>query len=369
MDADWTAMNLTECTRQVARDFAAALSGGFNDLEGLLAESASLRLYRWDGLEGYSPRRRVIERLRDEWAAWTDTALEILSVMADGERATLEYRVQAADPAFGRFVEHYRTALLQVAAGRVAVLDLYCAEPVPTARRGQWTAPADLSPAALDALFANERFAFDVREPLPPELAGRFNLRENTGGSGGAHPGDNGMSDVRWSEAEADAKIEACIGWHRQRNIGFTWHVSPYDRPADLRERLEQHGLALAGEHIKMARLGLDDLDIPVNPDATVEIVTGDEEGVVDELVRIMAAGFHWTPEQAAERRAFGLARLRDPHVRTYETTYLADCSCAPAWRTWAAPPPCPSFAGSASTPPCCAGGWKTRAPGIITWR
>jgi hypothetical protein len=317
-------MNAKDCARQLAKDFAAALGGDFDALAGLLAEDATLRLYRWDGLEGYRPRQRIVDRLRAEWTGWSEPTLETLSVMADEQRATVEMRIQTTDPAYGRLVDHYRAVVLQTADGRVSVMDLYCAEPVPTARRGQWIAPADLSAAALDDLFANERFAFELREPLPPQLAGRFNLRENTGGSGDPHPGSNGMGDVRWSEAEADAKIAACIELHRQCGIGFTWHVSPYDRPTDLRERLERHGLALAGEHIKMARLGLDDLDIPVNLDAAVEIVTGDDEAAIDDLMRIVAIGFHFTPEQTAERRLGITERLRHPAVRAYNFTYLA---------------------------------------------
>jgi len=317
-------MNTTNQSRQLGHDFGAALAGDFDALAGLLTEDATLRLYRWDGLEGYRPRTRIIARLREEWASWPDAALETLTVMADSERATVEIRIQATDPAFGRLVDHYRAAVLQIADGRVSVIDLYCAEPVPTARRGNWIAPADLSPAALDDLFANERFAFDLREPLPNQLAGRFNLRENAGGSGDAHPGSNGVGDVRWSEAEADAKIEAYIESYRQRGIGFTWHVSPYDRPADLRERLERHGLVLAGEHVKMARLGLDDLDIAVNPEATVEAVTGDDEAAVDDLVRIMATGFHFTPEQTAQRRKDIGEALRNPAVRAHSASYLA---------------------------------------------
>jgi hypothetical protein len=316
--------------RQLAQRFAAALGGDFDALAGLLADDATLRLYRWDGLEGYRPRQRILDRLKSEWAAWPDARLETLTVMADDNRATVELRIQATDPAFGRLVDHYRTALLQVVEDKVAVIDYYCAEPVPAAKRGDWVAPAGLSPLALVDLFANERFAFELREPFPPNFSGLFNLRENAGGSGGAHPGSNGVGDVRWSEAEADARIEAYIEWHRQRGSGFTWHVSPYDRPTDLRERLERHGLALAGEHVKMARLGLDDLDIPTNPEATVERVTGEDEAAIDALLRIMAVGFHWTPEQVAERRPGVAQRLRQPVIQAYSFTYLARLGGAP---------------------------------------
>ena len=45
-----------------------------------------------DALEALDDER-VIERLRSEWAAWPDPRLETLSVVADGDRAAVEYRI------------------------------------------------------------------------------------------------------------------------------------------------------------------------------------------------------------------------------------------------------------------------------------
>jgi len=53
---------------------------------------------------------------------------------------------------------------------------------------------------------------------------------------------------MRWTAEEADRRIEEIIAYHRDRNIGFQWWVTPYDTPADLRARLERHGLVLAGD-------------------------------------------------------------------------------------------------------------------------
>jgi hypothetical protein len=46
----------------------------------------------------------------------------------------------------------------------------------------------------------------------------------------------------RWTAEEADRKIEETIAYHRERNIGFQWWVTPYDTPTDLRARLERVG-------------------------------------------------------------------------------------------------------------------------------
>ena len=91
---------------------------------------------------------------------------------------------------------------------------------------------------------------------LRPNSNWRGSLRGGQGGSGDAHPGSNFVGGKRWSAAEADQKIEETIAYHRERNIGFQWWVSPFDTPTDLRERLEKHGMVLAGDAAMMARLG-----------------------------------------------------------------------------------------------------------------
>jgi hypothetical protein len=63
--------------------------------ETVLSEDAALRLGRWDGGELYRPRQRVVQRLRDEWSAWPDPTLETFTLMADGDKVAIEYRIQA----------------------------------------------------------------------------------------------------------------------------------------------------------------------------------------------------------------------------------------------------------------------------------
>jgi ketosteroid isomerase-like protein/GNAT superfamily N-acetyltransferase len=307
----------------LARQFLAALaSGDPARLEAVLAEGAQMRVYGAQAAELHKSRPRVVARLHGEWAAWPDPALETLTVIAAGDRAAVEFRLQATE--HGRYVEHLRSAFLTVEDGRIAVVELYCPAPFPSARRTGWLAPPGLDAAGVRAVFAAIHYLGDVRENAPGDFAGRMSLTGFMGGSGGAHPGSNEVAGVRWTAEEADARIEAIIEQHRRQNAGFQWFVSPDDTPPDLAERLERHGLALAGEQALMARTRLDDLDLPVNPDVMVEIIDGSDEAAFDAVLQIVAVSFNWTPEQVAQRRPYHLARLRDPQVRAVETEFLA---------------------------------------------
>ena len=89
-----TTLTTSAAPRELAEQFLEALaSNSAASFENVLAADAGLRLGRWDGFEAYRPRERVIERLRSEWAAWPDPRLETLSVVADGDRAAVEYRI------------------------------------------------------------------------------------------------------------------------------------------------------------------------------------------------------------------------------------------------------------------------------------
>jgi GNAT superfamily N-acetyltransferase len=313
-------------TESIAQQFTFALAGpGRDALTALLTEDAGLRVYAWNGWEAYRPREHGVARLRDEWEAWPDARIEVLSELPGEGRTVLEFRIQATDPATGRYIKHIRSAFLTLAEGRIAMIDLYCPEPVPSAHRKGWIAPASLSEAEVNDLFATLHYAFDVREWMPPRMRGRMSLREMSGGSGDPHPGSNGVGGVRWPAEEADAKIEAVIERHRQQGVGFNWLVAPTDTPADLAQRLERHGLVLAGEQAMMARLGLDNLDdIPVNPDVTVEFLDGSDDKALQERIEIIAACFNWTPEQVAERGPGMAERIKDPRFRDEEFNYLA---------------------------------------------
>jgi predicted N-acetyltransferase YhbS len=317
--------------KELAQQFLAALAA--NDAahyEAVLSEDAALRLGRWDGSENYRPRRRVVQRLQEEWSAWPDPTLETFTIMAEGDKAALEFRIQATEN--DRYVEHNRSAFLTIKDDQIQIIDLYCLEPIPSARRKGWIAPATLTEAELHRLFESMMNSGDPREWVAPDESERTSLRGGMGGSGGAHPGSNGVGGMRWTTGEADRRIEEIIAYHRDRNIGFQWWVTPYDTPTDLRERLERHGLVLAGDAATMARLGLENLDdIPRNPNVTIEMLDGYDDAAVDALGQITMVCFHWSQEQVDERRPGWVERMRDPKFREKEANYLARLNGQPA--------------------------------------
>jgi GNAT superfamily N-acetyltransferase len=313
-------------THDLGRQFLDALAANTPAaFEAVLAGDAGLRLMRWDGAEVYRPRQRVVERLQAEWSSWPDARLECLSVLAEGERAAVEFRIQATDLASGRYLEHYRSAFLSVVDGRVQIIDLYCSEPIPSAHRKGWMAPATLSDDEMGRVLEEQNFSNDARNPLPSQITGQLSLRQFQETSGLAHPGSNSVGGAHWTAAEADARIEAIIDEHRRREIGFVWLVLPHDTPADLGQRLEAHGLMLAGSAAVMVRRGLDDLDtIPINPAVSVVQADATNAEQLEAILRIGAASFNWTPEQIPEWRRGLLDQAKDPVRRETDLGYLA---------------------------------------------
>ncbi len=308
---------------QLAQDFMAVLcSNDPTRYEAMLSEDAGMRLNRWDGREIYRPRKHVMARLMEEWSGWPDPVLETFDVLAQGDRVAIEFRIQATEN--DRYVEHNRSAFLTVQDDKIHIIDLYCPEPMPSARRKNWIAPATLTDEEIRRLFVSIMNGGDVREWIAPNENSRFSLRGGWGGSGAAHPGSNFVGGVRWTEEEADRKIEETIAYHRERNIGFQWWVSPFDTPVDLRQRMERQGMILAGDAAMMARRGLDRLDIPVNPAVQVELLDGTDEAVLDAAYHIAKVCFNWTDAQIAEQRSGMIERLRNPKFREREASFLA---------------------------------------------
>ena len=310
--------------KQLAQDFLAALA--VNDpvrYETILSEDAGMLIGRWDRGEAYRPRHRVVKRLIDEWLAWPDPTTELLNLLADGDQAAMEFRIQATEN--DRFIEHNRSAFLKIKEDKIQLIRLYCSEPMPSAHRKGWIAPATLTDAETQRLFESLMYSSDPYEWLAPDEAGHMSLRGGMGGSGNAHPGSNFVGGMRWTADDADRRIEEIIAFHRERNIGFQWWVTPYDTPADLRERLEKHGLILAGDAATMARSGLDRLDdIPQNSEVTFEVLDGYDDAAIDALAHITMVCFNWTQEQIDERRPGWIERMRDERFREREANYLA---------------------------------------------
>jgi GNAT superfamily N-acetyltransferase/ketosteroid isomerase-like protein len=310
--------------KQIAQAFLAALAANAPaPYEAVLGDDVGLLIAAWNGGEIHRPRARVMRRLMEEWSAWPDPSLETFNVLADGDQAAVEFRIQATE--HDRYVEHNRSAFLKIRDGKIQLITLYCPEPIPSAHRKGWIAPATLTDDELQRLFESMAFAGDPREWQAPDSSSRASLRGATGGNDDPHPGSNMTGIVRWTAEEADRRIEEVIAHHRERNIGFQWIVTPADTPTDLRERLERHGLMLAGDAATMARLGLDDLDIPVNPGLSVQTATADDdEATLDAIVEICRIGFNWPDAQAETQRAGWRERLRNEHIRETEIDYLA---------------------------------------------
>ena len=196
-------------THDLGQQFLEALSANSRAAwEAVLAEDAGLRLMRWEGMEAYRPRARVIQRLQAEWQSWPDARLEPLSCLAEGDRTALEFRIQATDPASGRYLEYFRAAFLSVSAGRVQMIELYCPEPIPSAHRKGWLAPATLNDEALARVLDEQNYSFDARQALPTVLAARLSVRGFSETSDVAHPGSNRVGGSRWTAETADAQIE-----------------------------------------------------------------------------------------------------------------------------------------------------------------
>ena len=313
-------MNLTH---PIARDFVNALSSNDPILyERLLHPMVGIRVWNPTGLRVARPRNLVVQFLMGEWATWQDATIELLSSAATDEHFAIEFRIQATENA--RYVEHNRSAFLKLDESQIESIDLYCPAPIPSARRKGWIAPANVSAEQVGQLFEAWQNSYDVRESIPVNYVGVGGMRGWLGGSGDAHPGSNGVGQTKWSAEEADAKIQETIEYYRQQNLGFHWMVNPFDTPSDLRERLERHGLVLAGDQALMARIGLDNLDIPINPDIEIELIDGTNDDAIEARLQIVGKCFNWTKEQIDARRLNFFERAKDPKARENEIGFLA---------------------------------------------
>ncbi|MBI5879523.1 MAG: GNAT family N-acetyltransferase [Chloroflexi bacterium] len=291
--------------------------------EYALNDGAGMRIWRWDGMVALRPRDQIANYLIEEWAAWTEPRMDVISVVSGVRRGSAEFRIFAYEN--GRYVEHNRAVFVTLRGEKIQTVDLYCAEPIPSAHRSEWIAPAATSDAEISRLFDEREYIADVRDFLPPRSNMRLNLRGSLRLWNDAHPASNGGGNARWSAEDADEQIEALIEFHRGRQAGFTWFVGPWDTPADLGERMEQHGLVLAGDTACMARNGLAVLDdIPVNDDVNVAQVAPDDDAAIESLLQIAADCFHLTPQQIERERPAHFERIKDPHFFGRELNFLA---------------------------------------------
>lgn len=292
-------------------------------LNQILAEDSRVRIWSWQGRQVARDRARVIGLVRDDTERWTDARYTLLNVVGDAEKIAMEYRIQATENE--RYGEHNRAGFLEIANGAITSMDLYYAEPIPSARRTDYIVPANLSDAEIERLLESLHYSFDIREWMPPDETGLLSLRFATWNRSAPHPTLNGVDGVRWAEEAADAQIDAFIESFRRRNQSFVWYVSTSDTPRDLGERLIQHGLVYAGAAATMVRMGLEDLDeIPTNPEVELFAITGTDEGLLEEALVVAAVGFHLTPEVKDTWRNSFKDRARHPELMAQERTFLA---------------------------------------------
>jgi predicted N-acetyltransferase YhbS len=307
----------------LARVFVDALSArDWTALARVLTPDVGLREYTSDHLRVLRGFEKLVAHFQAEVDTYPDLSAELLSAVGDDERAAVEYRVQYTLD--GRYVEEYRAAFLQLRDGQAHTLDVYRTAPQPSAHRRGWIAPPTVTPEEIVRIFDEGQYGWDLRDPLAPTANAWRGLRGRYFWSNDPHPGSNITAGFRWPAAVADAKIEEMIERYRSRGLGFTWFVSPFDEPADLAERLERHGLILAGDQVGMARVGLDPVDIPVNPRVAIEVIEPTRDDQIEAMYRIVATCFNFTLEQTEQRRAGHFERYRNPKTYENEINYLA---------------------------------------------
>lgn len=309
--------------QDLARSLVSALAAhNWTALAQVLTPDVGLREYTPDHLRVLRGFDKLVGHLHAEVDTYPDLTAELLSAVGDEERLAIEYRVQYTLD--GRYVEEYRSAFMQLRDGQAYMLDIYRTAPQPSAHRRGWIAPPTVTPDEIARIFDEGQYGWDLRDPLPPTANAWRNLRGRLFLSNDPHPGSNSIAGFRWPAALADAKIEEMIEGFQARGLGFTWYVSPFDEPPDLAERLERHGLILAGDQVGMARVGLDPVDVPVNSRVEIEVVEPTRDDQIETLYYIVATNFNFTPEQTEQRRAGHFERYRNPKTYENEMAYLA---------------------------------------------
>lgn len=296
----------------------AMVAGDAAAVAALCDPDVVLRLWSHEGAEGVGSRDQVAARLAGE--GWIDPELAIHHTALDAHQV-VEYTVRAGPP--GRRLDHNRCVILEVRGGRAKSIDQYQAVPLASGTPVHAIAPEPADDEALDQLLV-EQLRAEIREVF---LGGRsvHRLPDVThGGFPRPDPLVNHVHSARFDDADADARIDAVIAWHRERGRGLTWRVSDFDRPADLAQRLERRGLSLEGSETIMA-LRLSELEpVAAVAGVTIEPLDGNDPEARDVALDINARAFEWSAERIAEVRPWWSGRLRTtavPHTRLH---YLA---------------------------------------------
>ncbi len=293
--------------------------GGF---EKRVADHAVLRLWRWDGHEIHRPRQRLYRRLADEWAAWDRPVLEIQRSIGEDLHGVVEFRVlttEGAEP-----VEHSRVMIASLEGERVSSIDLHCARAIRCGAHMHYNAGNILAIDNIDRQLMALRYPRDTRLSCPASWEARYMPRITTHGTGVAHPNVNRVAHARFSADEADARIAEIIESYRERDIGFSWHLGPYDTPSDLAERLQKHGMVYAGSaSILVRELGPCD-DIPINPEVEVQAIDPGDDETIEAVLQMIGIAFQWPKKQIDDYRLHWFDTVQNPAARKYQEPYVA---------------------------------------------
>ncbi|MBV7331283.1 GNAT family N-acetyltransferase [Chloroflexi bacterium TSY] len=299
--------------------------------DSILHPDGMLRLHRWDGLQMHCAYKRMVDAIATELAAWPDPTIEIFHIIGDSEQVAAKFRIQATEDQ--RYVEHNRSAFFSFQDGQIHAIDIYCPEPIPSAHRNGWIAPATLSEDELNQIFAEGFYTADPMTDSPPSHISVFRSLGQAGSvSDDTHPAGNYFYGAHWTADEADAQIERVIESYRQRDAGFSWIVGPTDTPADLPQRLEAHGLVLARGIGNLALTGLDNIDqIPTNPALDIRQIDDPDDPALDDYMMIGATCFHRTLEQTERVKSMVIKNMIDPDKQDTHRRFIAYMDGSPA--------------------------------------
>lgn len=129
----------------------------------------------------------------------------------------------------------------------------------------------------------------------------------------------NGAIGARFTEVDADARIETILDYFRELRLDMSWWVGPTS-PAWLGDRLVAHGL-VADAVVPGLAVSLDDWSPPARPDG-LEVDHADDDATFHEAMDVMFEGFD-IPREV--QRQFE-ERFRDYSVgsRAGQRTYVA---------------------------------------------
>jgi ribosomal protein S18 acetylase RimI-like enzyme len=101
----------------------------------------------------------------------------------------------------------------------------------------------------------------------------------------------NSVFSAKFAAESADRRIAEIVDWFGQRGDPFSWWLGPDSEPADLAERLQQHGFILEEEHVPGMAAVLDGQPpVEMPPSTSIDRVSDATE--FRTFCDVLAAGF-----------------------------------------------------------------------------